>query len=87
MHNHVIIETFQGDITRDQTNDSDNAITEESHVIGITRDNGQVKKVPLWKNKAMVAAIFVYCLWGLHDMAYSEVIIIHMLFLVPFFNE
>lgn len=32
-----------------------------------------VLKSPLWKNWAMVAAISVYCLWGLHDMAYSEI--------------
>ena len=73
VHNHVIMETFQGDVTHDQRNNSDSAIKEEGHVIGITRDNAQVKKVPLWKNQAMMAAIFVYCLWGLHDMAYSEV--------------
>ncbi|KAI5077227.1 hypothetical protein GOP47_0007051 [Adiantum capillus-veneris] len=30
-------------------------------------------KRPLWRNWGMVAAISIYSLWGLHDMAYSEI--------------
>ncbi|MCO5608608.1 hypothetical protein L7F22_062821 [Adiantum nelumboides] len=33
----------------------------------------QEAKRPIWRNWGMIAAIAVYCLWGLHDMAYSEI--------------
>ncbi|KAH7428622.1 hypothetical protein KP509_09G008900 [Ceratopteris richardii] len=28
---------------------------------------------PIWKNWGMIAAVSVYCIWGLHDMGYSEI--------------
>lgn len=33
----------------------------------------KVARKPLWRNWGMVASISVYCIWGLHDMAYSEI--------------
>ena len=34
-------------------------------------------KRPLWRNREMIAAVCVYCLWALHSMAYSEVKILN----------
>lgn len=74
MHNHVILEPLnRKEPDHGETNKSSNSMEPKDHVVDIIKDNGQVTKAPLWKNRALVSTISVYCIWGLHDMAYSEV--------------
>jgi hypothetical protein len=74
VHNHVILEPLNRKaLDHSETNKNSNSMEAKDHVVDITKDNGRATKAPLWKNRALVSTISVYCIWGLHDMAYSEV--------------
>ena len=46
----------------------------EEYLVEISQeDNVKTANVAIWRNRPMIAAISLYCIWGLHDMAYSEV--------------
>jgi hypothetical protein len=48
--------------------------SKEEHIVDVSEENNaSAANTPLWRNWAMIAAISLYCIWGLHDMAYSEV--------------
>ncbi|MCO5608605.1 hypothetical protein L7F22_062818 [Adiantum nelumboides] len=50
-----------------------NNIQGSNHAIITVKGEVPTKKKRAWKNWGMVSAIALYFLWGLHDMAYSEI--------------
>lgn len=72
LHNHPINLILSDEKNIDgQSNDVENDKVIES-LDGPMRATAKTKR-SLWRNREMIAAVFVYCLWALHSMAYSEV--------------
>lgn len=71
LHNHKGFPKF----SHEKPGESNGIETKEGkdYVIAVSKEEAQPVKKPLWKNWGMVASISVYCIWGLHDMAYSEI--------------
>lgn len=42
--------------------------------IGVHEESGLPRKENLFKNWPLMSSIIVYCIFSLHDMAYSEVL-------------
>lgn len=52
----------------------------ETSLVEVSKSQLQAEKKPLWGNLGMLAAMYVFCVWGLHSMAYSEVSIMILYF-------
>ncbi|KAH7277272.1 hypothetical protein KP509_39G043400 [Ceratopteris richardii] len=67
LHNHPTEEHLDG---KDVKSNDDRTASDAK---GMEADSSSRKQKPLWKNWGMIAAVAAYCLWGLHDMSYSEI--------------
>ena len=71
-HNHAIVVPSQ--VPHQPANNSNSNGKKEDYLVEIPQEeNVKTVNVSIWRNKPMIAAIALYCVWGLHDMAYSEV--------------
>lgn len=60
------------EISIGKSNANSNQEGKDHNVVMLNGENSTVKK-RFWKNWGMMASISLYFIWGLHDMAYSEI--------------
>lgn len=76
LHNHGGVSNFSEgkpeEISVRKNNGSD-ASNDNNHAIVVAKEEAEPERKSLWRNWGMISSISVYCIWGLHDMAYSEI--------------
>ena len=69
---HAIVVPSQ--VLHQPANNSNSNGKREDYLVEISQeDNVKTANASIWRNRPVIAAISLYCVWGLHDMAYSEV--------------
>ncbi|MCO5579673.1 hypothetical protein L7F22_033531 [Adiantum nelumboides] len=75
LHNHqmgVTVEDIEiQEALKKKLDDTETGVAKIKYIQGSTE--ALKNKVPLWKNVGTVVSMYVYCVWGLHSMAFSEI--------------
>ncbi|KAI5077229.1 hypothetical protein GOP47_0007053, partial [Adiantum capillus-veneris] len=73
IHKHPKIDLQRSEETSVGKGNSINNKQGNTHAIVTVKGEDSTSKKRTWKNWGVVSAIAIYFLWGLHDMAYSEI--------------